>query len=74
MDYAASHVLYVDNRVSGDLDGKHLQRPSDDSQSGAHGRSDGASSESLQAILGEIEEVRTSLQNILSVFNGGEYC
>lgn len=75
MDYAEYHIVYVDNRVSRDLDGKLVQK----SESR---RSDGANSynehlwedrnpECLKAILGEIEEVRSNLKSLLSIFNGG---
>lgn len=75
MDHAQYHIVYVDARVSRDLDGKLVQK-SDSS------RSDGANSysgqmweernpECLKAILGEIEEVRSNLKSLLSVFNGG---
>lgn len=75
MDYAACHVVYVDSRISRGLDGKHVQK--------AMSASDGATNsqesswedkhpECFKAILGELEEVRTSLKNILSVFNGGK--
>ena len=74
MDYAQYHIVYVDARVSRDLDGKLVQKS--DSL-----RSDGGSynkhvweernPECLRAILGEIEEVRSNLKSLLSVFNGG---
>ena len=75
MDYAASHVVYVDSRISRSLDGRHVQK-SAGTPDGATGSQDGSwedkHPECFKAILGEIEEVRTSLRNILSVFNGGE--
>ena len=75
MDYAASHVVYVDSRISRGLDGKHVQKSISTSE-GATGNQDGSwedkHPECFKVILGEIEEVRTSLRNILSVFNGGE--
>ena len=76
MDYAASQVVYVDSRLSRTLDGKHVQKASSVSD-GATGSQDSSwedkHPECFKAILGEIEEVRTSLRNILSVFNGGEW-
>ena len=75
MDHAQYHIVYVDARVSRDLDGKLVQKS-------VSSRSDGANSysgqmweernpECLKAILGEIEEVRSNLKSLLSVFNGG---
>ena len=76
MDYAASHVVYVDSRVTRGLDGKHIQKKSPGPLEGANTTQEASwedkHPECLKAILGEIEEVRTSLKNILSVFNGGE--
>lgn len=75
MDYAQYHIVYVDARVSRDLDGKLVQKADS-------GRSDGANNygehlwqdrnpECLKAILGEVEEVRNNLKSLLSIFNGG---
>ena len=75
MDYAASHVVYVDSRISRALDGKHVQKATSTAD-GATGSQDASwedkHPECFKAILGEIEEVRTSLRNILSIFNGGK--
>lgn len=75
MDYAASHIVYVDSRMSRALDGKHIQKtsPSDGATAGQDLSWEDKHPECLKAILTEIEEVRTSLKNILSVFNGGEW-
>lgn len=74
MDYAATHIVYVDNRISRALDGKHIQKtsPSDGTTSSQDLSWEDRHPECLKAIMTEIEEVRTSLKNILSVFNGGE--
>ena len=76
MDYAASHVVYVDNRVSRGLDGRHIQKTRSDRQdrksSTLEETKGDADSDCLKAILGEIEEVRLSLRNLLSVFDGGK--
>ena len=72
MEYADYHVVYVDNRVSRNLDGKLIQN-SESSQSNVHtGESwEDRNPDCLKAILGEIEEVRSNLRSLLSVFNGG---
>ena len=74
MDYAASHIVYVDSRISRALDGKHIQKtsPSDGTTAAQDVSWEDKHPECLKAILSEIEEVRTSLKNILSVFNGGK--
>ena len=75
MDYAEYHIVYVDNRVSRDLDGKLIQKSESSRLEGANRHSDHSweeqNPESLKAILGEAEEVRSNLKSILSVFNGG---
>lgn len=75
MEYADYHVVYVDNRVSQDLDGKLIQNFSPDhSQNENVGKDspwDDRIPECLESILGEIEEVRSNLRSLLSVFNGG---
>lgn len=75
MDYAEYHIVYVDNRVSQDLDGKLVQKSESSRLDGAKNSSEhlweDRKSECLKAILGEIEEVRSNLKNLLSVFNGG---
>ena len=77
MDYAEYHIVYVDNRVSRDLDGKLIQKSESSRSDGAN--NDGEklwedrNPECLKAILGEIEEVRSNLKSLLSVFNGGTF-
>ena len=75
MEYADYHVVYVDNRVTRDLDGKLIQNSSSHSLQGAavsyEETWDDRNPECLKSILGEIEEVRSNLRNLLSVFNGG---
>lgn len=73
MEYADYHVIYVDNRVSQDLDGKLIQRSATANVRKATSWNDSAS-EYLDSILGEIEEVRSNLRSLLSVFNGGASC
>lgn len=75
MDYAEYHMVYVDNRVSRDLDGKLVQKSETDRSDG--GKDSGVPiwedrhPECFKAIIGEIEEVRNNLKSLLSVFNGG---
>lgn len=75
MDYAEYHIVYVDNRVSRDLDGKLVQKSESSRSDGANNHSEhlweDRKPECLKAILGEIEEVRSNLKSILSVFNEG---
>ena len=75
MEHADYHVVYVDNRVSRNLDGKLIQNSLSHSSQGAsisHDETwDDRNPECLKSILGEIEEVRSNLRNLLSVFNGG---
>ena len=74
MDYAASHVIYVDSRIGRSLDGKHLQKASNAQDTATNSQEsswEDKHPECFKAILGELEEVRTSLKSILSVFNGG---
>ncbi|KAK4698157.1 hypothetical protein P7C71_g1, partial [Lecanoromycetidae sp. Uapishka_2] len=78
MDYADYHVVYVDNRISRDLDGKCIQRTEARRSHGAGVHNGGSwedrNPDSLKAILGEIEEVRSNLRNLLSVFNEVHTC
>ena len=72
MDHAAYHVVYVDKRVSKDLDGKHLQKNGSASikvrkQSSRVDRE----LDCFDIILPETEEVRNNLKSILTTFNGG---
>ncbi|KAL9105113.1 MAG: hypothetical protein Q9163_000031 [Psora crenata] len=76
MDYAAYHVIYVDTRMSRNLDGKHIRKAetnhTDDTGNRRAGSWEDRNPECLKSILGEIEEVRTNLKRILSHFNGGK--
>lgn len=76
MEYADYHVVYVDNRVSQELDGKLIQNSSSYSSQGASShaedRWDNRNPEWLKSILGEIEEVRSNLRSLLAVFHGGK--
>ena len=78
MDYANFHVVYVDSRVSRDLDGRLIESSSPGSAQDSTVRAgdpwDNQNPEYLKTILGEIEEVRNNLKSLLSVFNGGEFC
>ncbi|KAL9130944.1 MAG: hypothetical protein Q9217_000990 [Psora testacea] len=78
MDHAAYHIIYVDTRISQDLDGKHLQKTATieaDEQSKRHEESwEERDPDCLKSILGEIEEVRSNLKRILSHFNGVHTC
>lgn len=75
MDYAEYHIVYVDNRVSRDLDGKLVQKSESERADGAKDSGlhmwEDRHPECLKAIIGEIEEVRSNLKSLLSVFNGG---
>ncbi len=76
MDYAASHVVYVDSRISRGLDGKQLQKATSTPDGATNSQEtswEDKHPECFKALLGELEEVRTSLKNILSVFNGGRW-
>ena len=78
MDHAAYHVVYVDSRISRDLDGKHIQSTERSQEEGNVSYSvqswEERNPECLKSILGEIEEVRTTLKRLLSHFNGGKKC
>lgn len=77
MDYAEYHIVYVDNRVSRDLNGKLVQKSESSRSDGANNYSENLwedrNPECLKAILGEIEEVRSNLKSLLCVFNGGTF-
>ena len=72
MEYADYHVVYVDNRMSQDLDGKLLQN-SVPNQSNIRKREDWEEQNpDLVTIIGEeTAEVRSNLRSLLSVFHGG---
>lgn len=72
MDYAACHVVYMDKRVSKDLEGRYFHRSVATAFDSAASRKDESSKDQTSdTLLREIEEVRISLQNLLSVFDGG---
>ena len=74
MDYAASHVVYVDTRASRDLDGGYIPKIDAELLSPANVRREGVSKDrSSDHLLREIEDVRANIRSILSVFNGGWY-
>ena len=77
MEYANYHIVYVDNRISRDLDGRCIQRSEVDRLQGEAVHSESSledrDPDCLNSILGEIEEVRSNLRNLLLVFNGGAY-
>lgn len=76
MDYAASHVVYVDERMSSRLDGQSIFKlPSDLRDTRKESSKENweeRNPECLKAIHGEIEEIRLSLRSLLSIFDGGE--
>lgn len=78
MEYADCHIIYVDSRVSGELDGKLIQHSSLKRSQDVSSRKEPLPGDrnpgSLDSILGEIEEVRCNLQILLSIFNGGTSC
>ncbi|KAL6715902.1 3',5'-cyclic-nucleotide phosphodiesterase [Lecanora helva] len=78
MDSADYHVVYVDSRVSRNLDGKLIQNSSPSGSQGAAVNCENSwedrNPECLKSILGEIEEVRSNLRSVLSVFHGVHTC
>ena len=72
MEYADYHVVYVDNRVSQDLDGKLLQNSVPNQSSIRKGENwEEQNPDLVTTIGGETAEVRSNLRSLLSVFNGG---
>lgn len=72
MDHAAYHVIYVDKRVSQDLDGKHLQKSGPDvSKIRKRGSWVDRKPDCFDIILTEDAEVRNNLKSILATFDGG---
>ena len=72
MEYADYHVVYVDNRVSQDLDGRLLQN-SEPNQSNI-GKVETWEEQNptlVNIIGGESAEVHSNIKSLLSVFNGG---
>ena len=69
MDYAASHVVYVDTRISRDLDGKYIAKSIPES---ANTRSEGVSkARSSDLLLREVDDICANINAILSIFDGG---
>ena len=74
MDYAASHVVYVDTRASRDLDGKYIPRSGPEPLGPANVRREGAPKDrNSDPLLREIEDIRTNIRALLSIFDGGAY-
>lgn len=77
MDHAAYHVVYVDNRANNDLDGRYIQKPwpeySDGRELGKNDTWEFPSSEYVELLLTQIQEVRDNIKCILSNFNGGMF-
>lgn len=72
MDHAAYHVVYVDKRVSQDLDGKHLQKNGPDViKLRKQGSWVDRKPDCFDIILTEDAEVRNNLKSVLTNFNGG---
>ena len=73
MDYAACHVVYVDKRVSRELEGKYVHRSATMPPDSAASRQVEASQDRIsETLLREIEYVRINVQSLLSVFDGGK--
>ena len=72
MESAAFHVVYVDKRISGHLDGTYLQQVTPGSLARTNGsiRVDGRP-DCFQEISSEITMVRDSLHTLLINFDGG---
>lgn len=68
MDHAAYHIVYVDNRAN-DLDGKYI--PLDGADRGNKEAWDSRSSEYVEMIPPQVEEVRSNILSILSHFDRG---
>lgn len=75
MDHAAYHVVYVDNRANNDINGKHIQKSlpasSDGPERGKRDAWEYRSSEYVELILPQHQEVRANIRSILSSFDGG---
>ena len=72
MEYADYHVVYVDNRVSQDLDGKLLQNSVPNQSNIRKGETwEEQNPDLVTTTGGEMAEVRSNLRSLLSVFNGG---
>ncbi|KAI4129065.1 MAG: hypothetical protein LQ338_002415 [Usnochroma carphineum] len=75
MDHAAFHIVYVDKRVSANLDGKYLHNAVRDSpaEKGLAFRTD-QQLNCFQLISSEMGLVRDNLSNLLSSFRGVHIC
>jgi hypothetical protein len=75
MDPAAYHVVYVDNRLDDDLDGKYLHKsrlgPHDGTRLDQLDSSELRNSDQFDLIIRQGEEVRHNIKSILSAFSGG---
>lgn len=75
MDPAAYHVVYVDNRLGDDLDGKHIHKsrlgPDDGTRASHVDPWDFRNSEHDDLMNCQIEEVRHNIKSILMAFSGG---
>ena len=75
MNHAAYHVVYVDARISADLDGKHLQKPTIEHKERLEDPHeltwDERNADCLKAIIHEVQEVRSNLKRLLRQFNSG---
>ncbi|KAL8999717.1 MAG: hypothetical protein Q9169_001534 [Polycauliona sp. 2 TL-2023] len=75
MEYAAFHVVYVDKRISANLDGIHLQKVARgswvgrDNPSQANSRPDG-----FQEISSQVRVVHDNLHALLTNFDGVHLC
>lgn len=72
MDYAAFHIVYVDKRVSNNLDGTYLKEPTHDLPAGKDVslRKDQPPTY-FQLVSSELEVVRDNINNLLTSFHGG---
>ena len=72
MEYADYHVVYVDNRVSQDLDGRLLQNSEPNQSNIRKGETWEEQNPALVTTIGEESaEVHNNLRSLLSVFNEG---
>jgi hypothetical protein len=75
MDPAAYHVVYVDNRLDDDLDGKHIHKvhlgPHDSTMVNQIDPWELRTSEDYELIMRQDDEVRHNIKSILLTFSGG---
>ncbi|MCJ1470773.1 3',5'-cyclic-nucleotide phosphodiesterase [Pseudocyphellaria aurata] len=78
MDHAAYHIVYVDNRANNDLDGKYIHKtrvgPLDGADRENKDSRGSRSSEYVEMILPQVEEVRNNISSILTHFDGVFVC